>query len=254
MTDRFRQLIENANHAVFLGGAGVSTESDIPDFRSARGRETISKKYGEYKPEDVLSHTFFMEHPAEFYRIVRTDIRTPRARPNRAHFALARMERDGKLKAVITQNADGLHTKAGSRIVHELHGSMHRHYCLDCGKVFDLSYIVEYPGPVPLCTRCQGIVRPDVVLYGEKLPREALEASRKAVAQADLFIVGGTSLVVHPAAGLVPLFKGKDLVIINHDPTPHDKKATLLFRDSIGEVLDAAWPERQATTGRASDS
>ena len=190
----------------------------------------------------MLSHSFFMRHTAEFYEFYRTDVLAPEAKPNRAHYALARMEQDQKLKAVITQNIDGLHTLAGSRNVLEIHGSVHRNYCMNCNREYELSYVVDYPGPVPLCEKCKGVVRPDVVLYEEALPEAVLEASVRAVAEADLFIVGGTSLVVYPAAGLLHYFRGKNLVMINRDITPQDSRATLVFRENIGEVLDAAWP------------
>ena len=183
-----------------------------------------------------------MRHTAEFYEFYRTDVLAPEAKPNRAHYALARMEQDQKLKAVITQNIDGLHTLAGSRNVLEIHGSVHRNYCMNCNREYELSYVVDYPGPVPLCEKCKGVVRPDVVLYEEALPEAVLEASVRAVAEADLFIVGGTSLVVYPAAGLLHYFRGKNLVMINRDITPQDSRATLVFRENIGEVLDAAWP------------
>jgi NAD-dependent deacetylase len=243
MTERLHDMIEAASRGVFFGGAGVSTESDIPDFRSANG--LYARKHGRYSPEEMLSHTFFVRHPEEFFEYYRTDILAPWARPNRAHYALARMERDGKLKAVITQNIDGLHTMAGSKTVYEVHGSVHRNYCMDCREEYDLDYVTGYECTVPRCAECGGIVRPDVVLYEESLPMEVLELSMRAVAQADLFIVGGTSLMVYPAAGLVQYFRGKNLVIINRDPTPFDAQASLVIRDSIGAVLDAAWPERE---------
>jgi NAD-dependent deacetylase len=236
-------MIREAKRGAFFGGAGVSTESDIPDFRSADG--LYSRMRDRYaSPEEVLSYSFFISHTAEFYEFYRKEILAPEARPNRAHLALARMERDEKLRAVVTQNIDGLHTEAGSRTVYEVHGSTQRNYCMECREKYGLDFILNAAGPVPLCTRCGGIIRPDVTLYGEALPPAALALSVRAVQEADLFIVGGTSLVVYPAAGLLEYYRGNDLVIINREPTPFDGRASLLFRESIGEVLDAAWPEK----------
>ncbi|MFZ5974509.1 MAG: NAD-dependent protein deacylase [Bacillota bacterium] len=243
MIKALTQMIQEARHGVFLGGAGVSTESDIPDFRSEGGLYSKLRERYE-KPEDFLSYSFFIENITEFYDIFRNQIMLPRLEPNRAHYALARMERDGKLKAVITQNTDGLHMKAGSRTVYELHGSSHRNPCMVCGKVYDREFVKYAPGPVPVCTRCGGVVRPGVTLFGEALPAGVLEKSVKAVKEADLFIVGGTSLVVYPAAGLIRRFSGRNLVIINREPTQFDDRASLVFRESIGEVLSSAWPDK----------
>ena len=243
MINTFTQMIREAKNGVFFGGAGVSTESDIPDFRSAGGLYSKLRERYE-KPEEVLSYSFFINNTAEFYEIFRTEIMAPRLIPNRAHDALARMERDGVLKAVITQNTDGLHTKAGSRCVCELHGSSHRNPCMVCGKLHDRDFIVNAPGLVPACTRCGGVVRTGVILFGEALPDGVLDQSIRAVREADLFIVGGTSLKVHPAAGLLRHFSGENLVIINREPTQFDNRAALVFRESIGEVLEAAWPDK----------
>lgn len=243
MISTFTQMIREAKSGVFFGGAGVSTESDIPDFRSADG--LYSKLRGRYaSPEEILSFSFFVSRTAEFFAFYRKEILAPQARPNRAHLALARMARDGKLNAVITQNIDGLHTKAGSKTVYEVHGSTHRNYCMDCMKQYDMDFIIDAPDPVPVCTRCGGVVRPDVTLYEEALAADVLEQSVRAVKEADLFIVGGTSLVVYPAAGLLRYYSGKNLVIINKEPTQFDNRASLIFRESIGEVLEAAWPEK----------
>lgn len=245
--DTLREMIEGSRNGVFFGGAGVSTESDIPDFRSADG--LYSKLRGRYaRPEEILSYSFFVNYTEEFYEFYRNHILAPGAKPNRAHYALARMERDGKLKAVITQNIDGLHTKAGSKTVFEVHGSTYRNYCMDCLKQYDIDFIVNSKESVPKCTRCGGIVRPDVTLYEEALPADVLEQSVQAVRHADLFIVGGTSLVVYPAAGLIRYYRGKNLVLINREPTPYDDAASLIFRESIGGVLDAAWPEKDTSS------
>lgn len=246
MISSLRKMIQECDYGVFFGGAGVSTESDIPDFRSAGG--LYSKLKDRYEnPEEFLSYSFFLNRTAEFYSIFRKEIMAPCLEPNRAHFALARMEHDGRLKAVITQNTDGLHTKAGNRTVYELHGSSRRNPCMVCGKMYDRDFILHAPTLIPICARCGGIVRPGITFFGEAVPADALEKSTEAVKKADLFIVGGTSLVVHPAAGLIRHFNGKNLVIVNRDPTKYDAAASLIFRESIGRVLDAAWPEKADT-------
>ena len=243
MINTFTQMIRGAKRAVFFGGAGVSTESDIPDFRSAEGLYSrLSDRY--VSPEELLSRSFFISHPAEFYKFYKEQLLAPNAGPNRAHYALARMERDGKLAAVITQNIDGLHQEAGSGTVYEVHGSTRRNYCMKCREEYGLDFVLQAPGPVPLCEKCGGIVRPDVTLYEEALPEAALALSARAVQEADLFIVGGTSLVVYPAAGLLEYYSGENLVIINREPTPYDGRASLIFRESIGAVLEGAWPEK----------
>ena len=231
----FRSWIDEAapNSIVFFGGAGVSTASGIPDFRSAEG---IFTKYGHLSPERIVSASFFWEHPEEFYTFYRDKLVFPDVKPNAAHLKLAELEREGKLSAIITQNVDGLHQAAGSKRVLELHGSMHRNFCLKCGKVYDLDFIMQAKG-VPLCEDCGGHVRPDVVLYEEGLSEELLEESAIAIAEADMLIIGGTSLVVYPAAGLVRYFKGDHLVIVNHTPTPQDSYADLCLREDIAEVF-----------------
>ena len=225
-------IVGSAERIVFFGGAGVSTESGIPDFRSADG--LYSAKSGvTHPPEQVLSHSFFVDHPDEFFAYYKVHLLHPEARPNPAHVGLARLEERGKLTAVITQNIDGLHQAAGSKAVLELHGSVHRNYCLGCGRRYDLAFVVGAPG-VPLCEDCGGVVRPDVVLYEEPLDETVLNRAARELAAADTLIVGGTSLAVYPAAGLLGLFHGTKLVLINRDPTPADRLATLVIRDSVG--------------------
>ena len=238
MTERetLKQWLSESENIVFFGGAGVSTESKIPDFRSTDG--LYNQQYA-YPPETILSHTFYMRRPEEFYRFYRNKMLFPDAEPNRAHKALAKLEQEGRLRAVITQNIDGLHQKAGSREVLELHGSVHRNTCMRCGRQFDLAWVLSQEG-TPHCP-CGGLVRPDVVLYGEPLDDEVLEAAVRAVRGCDLLIVGGTSLVVHPAAGLVGYLRaGVPLVLINRDETPYDSLAALVIRENIAEVLDEA--------------
>lgn len=233
---KLKSIIDGSDHIVFFGGAGVSTESSIPDFRSAGG--LYSERMGKLSPEDILSHTFFMNHTGEFYEFYKSKMIYRDAKPNAAHLALARLEQAGKLKAVITQNIDGLHQQAGSREVLELHGSVHRNYCMNCGRFYALDHVLEADG-VPVCDQCGGIVKPDVVLYEENLNMEILEKSRRYIAQADVLIVAGTSLTVYPAAGLVQYFSGRHLVLINKSPTPYDHAATLVINESIGETLKA---------------
>lgn len=235
MTDleQLQHWITQSSNIVFFGGAGVSTESGIRDFRSVDGlyRETYDEP-----PETILSHTFFMAKPAEFYRFYRDKMICREARPNAAHLKLAEMERAGKLKAVVTQNIDGLHQAAGSRTVYELHGSTHRNHCMSCGQFFDLDFIDKAVG-IPRCPSCGGRIKPDVVLYEEGLDQETLEAAVLAISRAEMLIVGGTSLVVYPAAGLIQYYRGDRLVLVNRDPTPYDGKANLVIHDSIGKVL-----------------
>ncbi len=238
LPNRLKKLIHESNSTVFLGGAGVSTESGIPDFRSKDG--LYSRMNIDVTPEELLSRPFFETRTTEFFKFYREEILAPHTKPNRAHYALAKMEKEGLLDAVITQNIDGLHMKAGSKNVYEVHGSFFRNYCVDCKKKFDEEYVINYPKTIPLCNVCQGIVRPDVVLYQEPLPRDVLISATKAVERADLLIVGGSSLVVFPVAGLVSVFNGKNLVIINHTKTNFDNKASLIYRDSVGEVLELA--------------
>ena len=230
--------IEESSAIVFFGGAGVSTESGLKDFRSQDG--LYHEKY-DYPPETILSHSFFFSHTAEFYRFYRDKMLCLTAKPNAAHLALARLEQRGKLKAIVTQNIDGLHQAAGSKKVFELHGSVHRNHCLQCGKFYTAEDIERSTG-VPRCT-CGGLIKPDVVLYEEGLDQKCLMGAIQAIAQADLLIVGGTSLTVYPAAGLLQYYGGNRLVLINRDVTPLDGQANLVFRDPIGQVLGAAVPE-----------
>lgn len=227
-----QEIIDDSKRIVFFGGAGVSTESGIPDFRSADG--LYSQQY-KYPPEQIVSHTFFTRYPDEFYRFYRDRMIFPDAKPNAAHLKLAEFERAGKLSAVITQNIDGLHQAAGSKNVIELHGSVHRNYCTRCGKFYGLSAVTESAG-IPEC-ECGGRIKPDVVLYEESLNAEDIENAVTEIASADTLIIGGTSLVVYPAAGFVNYFKGKHLVVINKSPTNADKNAELVIADSIGEVF-----------------
>ena len=233
-----KSWIKESSQIVFFGGAGVSTESGLKDFRSQDG--LYHEKY-DYPPETILSHSFFFSHTAEFYRFYRDKMLCLTAKPNAAHLALARLEQRGKLKAIVTQNIDGLHQAAGSEKVFELHGSVHRNYCLKCGKFYTAEDIEKSTG-VPRCT-CGGLIKPDVVLYEEGLDQKCLMGAIQAIAQADLLIVGGTSLTVYPAAGLLQYYGGNRLVLINRDATPLDGQANLVFRDPIGQVLGAAVPE-----------
>ncbi len=230
-----RDMVAKSSSIVFFGGAGVSTESGIPDFRSVDG--LYHQQYA-YPPETILSHTFFRKHTEEFYRFYRNKMLYPDAVPNAAHRKLAEWEQEGKLKAVITQNIDGLHHAAGSKTVWELHGSVLRNYCEDCGAFYDMKYIMESEG-IPRCEKCGGIVKPDVVLYEEGLDQHTLNEAVKAIKGADMLIIGGTSLAVYPAAGLIDYFLGRYLVLINKASTPRDNMADLVIRDSIGEVLGA---------------
>lgn len=228
-----QSMIDESSRIVFFGGAGVSTESGIPDFRSADG--LYSQKY-RYPPEQIISHSFFMRDPEEFYRFYRDRMIYPEAKPNAAHLKLAELERAGKLSAVITQNIDGLNSAAGSRNVIELHGSVHRNHCMKCGKPFGLKYILSVPG-VPRCD-CGGIVKPDVVLYEEPLDEDCINRAINAISEADMLIIGGTSLAVQPAAGLIRFFNGRRLAVINKTPTSADDEADIVINASIGEALD----------------
>ena len=233
--EQLQSWITTSDNIVFFGGAGVSTESGIKDFRSVDG---LYHESYDYPPETILSHTFFMQKPEEFYRFYHDKMVCPHVKPNAAHLKLAELERAGKLKAVVTQNIDGLHQAAGSQTVYELHGSTHRNYCMKCRQFYDLDYIAAADG-VPECRICGGMVKPDVVLYEEGLDEETMEASILAINRADVLIVGGTSLVVYPAAGLINYYRGNKLVLINRDLTPYDKRADLVIHDSIGKVLGA---------------
>ena len=241
MSKELREIIKNSQRIVFFGGAGVSTESNIPDFRSDEGIYQ-EKKY-RFSPEVMLSHTFFMRNTEEFYRFYRDKmVFDPKViRPNAAHLALARLEQAGKMEGtgIVTQNIDGLHTAAGSRQVFELHGSIHRNFCTSCKRFYPLSRIAESegdPGGVPLCS-CGGIIKPDVVLYEEALDEDTVEGAMKAIAHADLLIIGGTSMTVWPAAGMIRYFGGNRTVIINRDATAADSDADLIIRKPIGQVL-----------------
>ena len=240
MDERLREIIDNSDNIVFFGGAGVSTESNIPDFRSESGLYNAQQKYGR-SPEEMLSHSFFVCYTDTFFDYYKNNLIYRDAQPNKAHRALARLEEEGKLKAVITQNIDGLHQKAGSRNVFELHGSVLRNYCMDCGEFYDLDYIMDETkceGGIPKCKKCGGTVKPDVVLYEEALDDDCMMGAIRAIQQADTLIIGGTSLVVYPAAGLIRYFGGNKLVLINKQATPYDSKADLVINDSIGKVMD----------------
>ena len=230
---RLQQWVDESRRIVFFGGAGVSTESGIPDFRSVDG--LYSQKYDQ-PPETILSHTYFARHTAGFYRFYRDKMLCLDAQPNAAHLKLAELERAGKLAAVVTQNIDGLHQAAGSKAVYELHGSVHRNYCTKCGAFYGVDFIAGGEG-VPCCPGCGGLVKPDVVLYEEGLDQDTVEGAVRAIAQADMLIIGGTSLAVYPAAGLIRYYQGDRLVLINRDPTPYDMEAGLVIHDSIGKVL-----------------
>lgn len=232
-TLRLQEIVDGSDNIVFFGGAGVSTESGIPDFRSVDG--LYHMKY-DFPPETILSHTFFMRKPEEFYRFYHDKMLCLDAKPNAAHQKLAQMERSGKLKAVITQNIDGLHQLGGSERVLELHGSVHRNYCMKCGAFYDAHYMKAAEG-VPRCEKCGGMIKPDVVLYEEGLDQQTLRDAVSFISQADVMIIGGTSLAVYPAAGLIDYFQGSYLVVINKSATPRDKSADLLIQGSIGEVL-----------------
>ena len=232
--ETLKTWITESDNIVFFGGAGVSTESGIPDFRSTDG--LYHQKF-DYPPETILSHTFFYRNPEYFFRFYREKMLPLDVQPNAAHLKLAELERQGKLRAIVTQNIDGLHQKAGSKNVFELHGSVYRNYCEKCGKFYGPEYIRDTDG-VPRCT-CGGRIKPDVVLYEEGLDQKVLEGAVRAIADADVLIVGGTSLTVYPAAGLIQYYRGQKLVLINRDETQYDSYANLIFRDPIGKVLAA---------------
>ena len=231
--EQLQKMIDESSNLVFFGGAGVSTESNIPDFRSA---EVIYHQAYKYTPEEVVSHTFFMKHPESFYEFYKEKMMILDAKPNPAHKKLAKLEAAGKLKAVITQNIDGLHQAAGSKIVYELHGSIHRNYCMRCGKFYDAAYVKASPG-VPRCT-CSGLVKPDVVLYEEALDQTVIGKAVRAIAEADTLIIGGTSLVVYPAAGFIDYFRGRHLIVINKSETAKSVRANLTIAAPIGEILN----------------
>ena len=231
-----KNIIKNSTNIVFFGGAGVSTESCIPDFRSTNGLYKIENDL-KFPPEVILSHSFFINHTEEFFQFYKSNMIFKDAIPNDAHITLAKLEERKKLKAVITQNIDGLHQMAGSKNVYELHGSVHRNYCMKCNSFFDSNYILNSKTIVPMCNNCGGIIKPDVVLYEESLDMNVLESSIKAISIADTLIVGGTSLVVYPAANLIKYFRGTNLVLINKSSTSYDNQANLVINDSIGKVL-----------------
>lgn len=231
--DELKNVIQKYDNIVFFGGAGVSTESGIPDFRSVDG--LYNQQY-DYPPETILSHTFYRENPAEFYRFYRNKMLFTDAKPNAAHLKLAELEQQGKVRAVITQNIDGLHQAAGSRVVLELHGSVLRNYCESCGQFHKMEYILHSEG-IPKCEKCGGPVKPDVVLYEEGLDQKTINDAIHYIHGAEVLIIGGTSLAVYPAAGLIDYFKGDKLVVINKAPTPRDSYADLLIQAPIGEVF-----------------
>ena len=232
MVPELERLIQAHQNIVFFGGAGVSTESGIPDFRSVDG--LYHQKF-KYPPETMLSHTFYEQHTAEFFDFYRQKLIVHGAKPNAAHLRLAKLEREGKLKAVVTQNIDGLHQAAGSRTVYELHGSVLRNHCMHCGRAYGVEAVAE-AADIPRCA-CGGIIKPDVVLYEEGLDQQTVEGAVHAIARADCLIVAGTSLSVYPAAGFIRYFQGEHFVLINRDPTPADKLADLVLHQKVGQVL-----------------
>ncbi len=230
---KLQQIIDDSRNLVFFGGAGVSTESGIPDFRSAEG---IYRQQYHYAPEEVVSHSFFMRHPEDFYDFYKSKMMYLDAEPNPAHVRLAELEKAGKLKAIVTQNIDGLHQKAGSKEVYEIHGSIHRNHCMDCGAFYDAEYVKNADG-IPRCSKCGGIIKPDVVLYEEGLDDTLVTKSIRAISQADTLIIGGTSLVVYPAASFVDYFRGNNLVVINKSETAKNVGADLVIAAPIGEIF-----------------
>lgn len=228
-----QKVIDNSKRIVFFGGAGVSTESGIPDFRSVDG--LYNQKY-DYPPEEILSHTFFMNNTKEFYRFYKDKMLCLDKNPNKAHFKLAELEKAGKLSAIVTQNIDGLHQKAGSKAVYELHGSVLRNYCMKCGMSYTANYIKESDN-IPKC-KCGGIIKPDVVLYEEGLDDKTVKGALNAIGSADTLIIAGTSLTVYPAAGFIQYFGGDNMVLINRDKTPMDRNADLVYHEKVGELLD----------------
>lgn len=236
--ENLSKIIKESKNIVFFGGAGISTESNIPDFRSSNG--LFNEKLNvTFTPEQLVSHTFYMKYPEEFFKFYKSKLIYPEAKPNSGHLALAKLEEMGKLKAIVTQNIDGLHQMAGSKNVFELHGSIHRNYCVKCHEFYDVKFILESNG-VPICTKCDGAVKPDVVLYEEGLDDIIIRGAVDAISKADTLIIGGTSLVVYPAAGLIDYFRGNNLVLINKSSTSADSKANLVINDSIGKVLSEA--------------
>ena len=241
MNEKIGQLVrilKESSNVVFFGGAGVSTASNIPDFRSSNG--LYSKKLNRnFSPEQAVSHTFLTRYPEEFFDFYKKNLVYPEAEPNDCHIALVKLEQMGKLKAVVTQNIDGLHQEAGSKIVYELHGSVHRNYCTKCHATYDADYVMNQEG-IPTCENCGGMVRPDVVLYEEGLDQDVISGAVNAIAKADTLIIGGTSLVVYPAAGLIDYFRGKNLILINKSSTSADHRADLVINDDIAKVMKEA--------------
>lgn len=242
MYEELTEILRNSNNIVFFGGAGVSTESNIPDFRSEQGLYNAKQNYG-MSPEQMISHSFFMKDTETFFDYYKKNLIYQEAKPNKAHYALAKLEEMGKLKGIATQNIDGLHQAAGSKVVYELHGSVARNYCMDCGEFYDLDYIMDpanCDGSIPKCKKCSGIVKPDVVLYEEALDDKQITGAVDVIRNADVLIIGGTSLVVYPAAGFVNYFRGSKLVLINKSQTSFDGRADLVINDAIGKVLGEA--------------
>jgi len=229
------RMLHESENIVFFGGAGVSTASNIPDFRSSEGIFSRKLKM-QLTPEQLVSHTFYMRYPEEFYQFYKENLLYPQAKPNDCHIALAKLEQMGKLKAVVTQNIDGLHQAAGSKVVYELHGSVLRNYCTKCGKFYPMEYVHDAKG-VPHCENCGGKIKPDVVLYEEGLDQKILSGAVRAIAEADMLLIGGTSLVVYPAAGLIDYFNGKHLVLINKSVTAADDRAELVINEDIAKVM-----------------
>lgn len=236
--EALNELIAQSKHTVFFGGAGVSTESGIPDFRSKDGLyNQHDVQFDQYQPEYLLSHDCLYYEPKVFFEFYRQKMNAKGCKPNKAHLKLAELEAKGKLDGVITQNIDGLHQLAGSKKVEEIHGTTHRNYCMECGEEVSEYFIFESKDEIPRCPKCQGMIRPDVTLYGEMLPEKAWSESERLLSKAEVFIVGGTSLSVYPAANLVNYFRGPYLIIVNRDSTSYDKYADLIFHDSIGEIF-----------------
>lgn len=233
-----KDIVGNSNNIIFFGGAGTSTESNIPDFRSAAGLYNDTESYA-YPPEVMLSHSFFRTNTDDFFSFYKSKMIYPEAKPNKTHHALVELERRGQLKSVITQNIDGLHQFAGSKHVIELHGSIHRNHCMDCGEFYDLAYVLDSDASVPYCNKCSGIVKPDVVLYEEALNSSVIQQAIQLISDADILIVGGTSLTVYPAAGMIRYYQGDKLMLINKEATSYDRHADYILQDSVGKVLDA---------------
>lgn len=236
--EKLTQILKTSSNIVFFGGAGVSTESNIPDFRSSNGLFN-EKLNTTFTPEQLVSHSFYIRYPEEFFNFYKSKLIYPTAKPNGAHLALAKLEEMGKLKAIVTQNIDGLHQAAGSKNVYELHGSVHRNYCTKCHEFYNSKFVLEAKG-APTCTKCGAAVKPDVVLYEEGLDDKIIRGAVDAISKADTLIIGGTSLVVYPASGLIEYFRGKNLILINKSSTSADSKADLIINDSIGKVLSEA--------------